>query len=42
MPDENKKKKQRESMNKWLNKEYKCPHYEKTMKNKSKYLHNKK
>ena len=40
--EEQKKKNQTEGVKKWQNKEYKCSKCDKTMKNKSKYFHNKK
>ena len=42
VPDEDKKKYQKEAMKKWLQKEYKCPRCGKTYKNNYKYIHNKK
>ena len=40
--DEEKKKHQMESIKKWQKKEYKCPKCDKTIKNGSRYVHNKK
>ena len=42
VPDEDKKKHQKEAMKKWQQKEYKCPRCGKTYKNNYKYVHNKK
>ena len=42
VPDEDKKKYQKEAMKKWQQKEYKCPRCGKTYKNNCKYVHNKK
>ena len=39
--DKDKKKRHMEAIKKWQNKEYKCPNCDKTIKNKSKYSHNK-
>ena len=41
VPDEDKKKHQKEAMKKWQQKEYKCPRCGKTYKNNYKYIHNK-
>ena len=42
VPDEDKKKHQKEAMKKWQQKEYKCPRCGKTYKNNYKYVRNKK
>ena len=42
MSDEDKKKHQKESVNKWQQKEFRCQRCDKTFKNSYKYVHNKK